>query len=400
MGDNMARIRRRNSLNDTALRRGLPKGRHYDGRGDGLFFLSYGNRRGCWVQRIMFNGKRREFGLGGYPYVTLAMAREEAGKNKHHVRVGHDPRVIARRRKTGAHVPTFEEAAAAVLVVQKTKWRSAEKETKQWESVFRRYVLPKLGWIRVSDIESSDILDVLEPIWADKPAVAARVQIYLRLVMDWAIIKNYRKRNPVSSSLSVGLPARTSQPVHHPALHYSKVAGAVEAIQRTEALEVTKLLCEFIALTGVRLSEARCAVWSEIDLPQAIWTIPPHRMKRRKLFVLPLSKRAVAVLRLARKLPKDDDKVFPGNAKDGFLSPSTLTSLLKVQGLETVTHGFRSSFADWGAENGVNLEVLEHCLAHKLPNMTRRAYIRTDYFKARCVVMEDWAQYLFPSSAT
>ena len=208
---------------------------------------------------------------------------------------------------------------------------------------------------------------------------------------------NYRKDNPLDRSLSAALPARHREPKHHMALHHSKVAGAVDAIRNTKALEVTKLLCEFIALTAVRSTEARGAKSSEINLENAIWTIPAERMKRAKPFLVPLSRRAIAVFNQAREIGRNDGIVFPGNAKEGLLSVSTLTSLLKAHGIKTVTHGFRSSFSEWCAETEVNIEVAEHCLAHRIPDMTRRAYVRSESFKKRCVVMEDWARYLFPN---
>ena len=164
-------------------------GRYFDGLGLSLLVTPTGGR--CWIQRLTIAGRVRELGLGGYPVVTLAQAREQALANKRLARQGGDP--LAEKRKKA--VPTFAEAAAQVLALHRPGWRNA-KHAAQWETTLRQYAFPLLGDRLVHTITAADVLAVLAPIWHAKAETARRVRQRIGAVMKWAVAQGFRADNP------------------------------------------------------------------------------------------------------------------------------------------------------------------------------------------------------------
>ena len=138
----------------------------------------------------------------------------------------------------------------------------------------------------------------------------------------------------------------------------------------------------------------RLAHWDEIDLAAALWTVPAERMKAQRQHRVPLSRRAVELLRDAMPLSGHGGLVFP-SARRKPLSDMTLSKLLKDHDIAAVSHGFRSSFRDWASERTNHpREVIEAALAHVVRNQTEAAYARSDLFERRRELMEEWATYV------
>ena len=149
---------------------------------------------------------------------------------------------------------------------------------------------------------------------------------------------------------------------------------------------------EFAILTATRSGEVRGAKWQEIDLKNAVWTIPANRMKAEKEHRVPLSD---AALKLLNDLPRGDasDCVFP-NTKGSALSDAAMTVMLRRMGHTITAHGFRSTFRDWAGETtAYPREVIEHALAHQLKDKAEAAYARGTLFDKRRRLMDDWARY-------
>ena len=344
----------------------------------------------CWVQVVQVRGRRHTVGLGGYPLTTLQEAREAAFENRRAARRGIPP---AKRggRKPGQ--PTFEEAAAEVVVVQAKTWKAGSKSEAQWRSSLAAYAHPVIGHMRVGDVTSSDVVAVLRPIWTTKRETARRVKHRIGKVMDWAIVHDYRPDNPCQG-VEAALPRMGAKPRHHRALPYADVPAAIAAVRACGAWVGTKLAFQFMVMTAARSGEVRLATWAEVDIDAGVWTVPAARMKMGREHRVPLSARCVDVLREAAGLRKGADLVFP-SARGKVISDATVGKLLRQHGIDAVPHGFRSSFRDWGAEQtDFSREVLEAALAHKVPNAVEAAYARTDHFERRRALMDAWAEYV------
>ena len=375
----------RKALTTTFLRTARP-GRHADGNGLYLFVQPTGAR--SWVQRLVIRGRRRELGLGSIELVTLAEAREKAVVNRKLAREGGDPLAMKRR---AAGMPTFATAAVRVLEQKRAGWRDT-RHPASWLSSLERYAFPCIGSRPVSEVSSADMLEILTPIWHAKAQTARRVRQRIHAVMEWAVAMELRSDNPCDRIGPVLGPQKA--PVEHMrAIPHQDVAAAIDAVRDSGAAPVVKLAFELLVLTATRSGEVRLAAWDEIDLGEMVWTIPALRMKAMREHRVPLSGRAVDILRAARTLG-DGPLVFPGRRGEP-LPEKRLRRLLQGQGIAAVPHGFRSSFRDWAAEETNHpREVVEAALAHVVRDKVEAAYARSDLFERRRRLMNDWAVYL------
>ena len=363
-------------------------GKHYDAHGLFLKVEPGGTRR--WVQRIVVHGRRRDIGLGGFPLVTLAEARQQAFANRKLARAGGDP--IALRRQ--GHVPTFAEAAENVITFHAGNWKDGGKSAQQWRASLRDYAMPRLGRRRVSAVTSADVMAVLLPIWHEKRETARRVRQRIGAVMKWAIAQGYREDNPAGEAIAGALPRNGHVPKHMAALPHGEVADALVKVRASAAGTLTKLAFEFLVLTAARSGEVRFATWDEIDPAAAVWTVPAERMKAKREHRVPLCARAVEILNEARVSGDGNRLVFP-SPRGKALSDMTLSKLVRERGVAAVPHGFRSSFRDWAAERTNHpREVVEAALAHVVTNKVEAAYARSDLFDRRRRLMDDWSAYL------
>jgi integrase len=365
-------------------------GFYADGNGLHLKVDRSGAKR--WVQRLVIQGKRRDIGLGSAGLVSLANAREAALTNRRVARTGGDPIAAKRQLQT---VLTFEQAALKVHALSLPTWRN-EKHGQQWLNTLQTYVHPYFGTKRIDAITSADVLGALMPIWNSRPETARRVKQRIGHVLKWAMANGWRTDNP-ADAISKALPKHDrSRVVHRKALPYPEVSAAIATVRGSDAGVATKLVFEFLVLTATRSGEARGARWSEIDLKRAEWVIPAMRMKAKRPHRVPLSDRAVAILKKAERLrAADDDLVFPGTLPKKPLSDMTLSKLTKELGIDAVPHGFRSSFRDWAGEaTNHPREVVEFALAHVIADKAEASYARSDLLLKRRSLMNDWSSFL------
>lgn len=372
-----------------ALVRSVKKpGRYFDGHGLFLRVIPGGSRQ--WVQRIVIRGKRCEIGLGGADLVSLADARGAALANRSVARSGGDP---LQARRDAAGIPTFEKAAKIVHEAAKPTWRNA-KHADDFINSLTMYAFPKIGARKVSEITSSDVLNVLEQIWTTKPETARRVRQRVGTVLKWSVAKGYRIDNP-AENVGQGLPKHARETkVHRKALPYSEVAACVDAVRASGAFVATKLAIEFLILTASRSGEVRLAEWTEIDLKAARWTRPASKMKAKKEHAVPLSPRALKILPEAEKLKDESGLVFP-STRAKPLSDMTLSKLVKELGFDADIHRMRTSFRTWAQEQtNFPFEVCEAALAHAVGDAASQAYARSDVYAKRIKLMNAWASYL------
>lgn len=363
-------------------------GRHYDGAGLYLEVDESGARR--WCLRTVVHGRRRDIGLGSVKTVSLAEAREEAARLRKIARGGGDP--VAERRIHAA--PTFETAAGECYLARAEAWRN-EKHKAQWLSSLRAYAYPLIGKLRVDRIGTPEIMSVLTPIWLSKPATARRVRQRVGLVLDWARARGYRASGSPTREIGKALPAHKQVQRHFPALPYSDVPEFLSALKETGATASTKAALEFLVLTASRTNEVLGARWSEINFEARTWTLPGERTKSRRPHTVPLAARAIGILK-AMKAEHSGRGEFVFEARNGerLSSMTLLTVLRRMDGVDAVVHGFRSSFRDWAAERtNAAREVAEACLAHVVKDKTERAYKRTEFLDKRRKLMDDWANF-------
>ena len=343
-----------------------------------------------WLQRIVIRGKRRDLGLGGYPLVSLAEAREAAFANRKLARAGGDP--LALRKSTA--VPTFSEAAETVIHIHEASWKAGGKSAAQWRASLRDYAMARLGNRRVDEITPADVMEVLLPIWSSKRETARRVRQRIGAVMKWAIAQGHRQDNPAGDAIGAALPRNGNPRNHQRALPYAEVSAAMAKVRHSEAGPTTRLAFEFLVLTAARSGEVRLAEWNEVDFEKATWTVPAERMKAKREHRVPLSVRALEVLNEAKDFADRSELIFP-SPRGRPLSDNTLSKLLRDLAVEAVPHGFRSSFRDWAADcTDAPHAVMEAALAHVVKNKAEAAYARTDLFERRRALMGAWSAYL------
>ena len=364
-------------------------GMHGDGRGLYLQIAPKGSR--AWVLRLTIDGRRRDIGLGGYPAVSLAKARQLADAQRTAVADGRDP--VAEKKR--AAMPTFAEAARLTHEINRARWKNANHKA-QWLGTLERNAFPRIGKMALDRIERRDVLAVLTPIWTTKPETARRVRQRIRTVLKWGMAHGYIEHNAAGEAIDGALPSMPRVKAHFRALPYADIPAALDRFVAGQASWASKFCFRFLVLTAARSGEARGARWSEIDMDARTWTIPGDRMKAKVEHRVPLSEAALEVLREARRLDDGSDLVFPSSTRRGCpLSDVTLTMLLRKYGLadRATVHGFRSSFRDWCAETGQPRELAEAALAHVVGGV-EGAYFRSDLFERRRQLMNDWAAFV------
>jgi integrase len=387
------------------------------GRVAGLYLQLTPKGGKTWVLRMQVGGRRRDIGLGGYPTVTLAQARDKAREARDKVERGVDPveerksfkaKLIEARRKG----MLFSEAVDKALAAKLDAFRN-EKHRAQWRSTLDNYALPEIGALPVGEVDTAAVLSCLQPIWATKTETATRLRGRIEAVLSWATVAGHRTGdNPArwAGNLKELLPAasKVAKESNHPALQLDDGPAWLADLGKRPGFPARAL--EFLALTAARSGEVRGATWDEIDLDKALWIVPAQRMKMQREHRVPLTAEAVVILKTLPRLGSNP-LVFPG-ARGGQLSDMALSMLMKRQHTAAVAaggtgyldrvskrpavpHGLRSTFQDWVAERSdYPGEMAEVALAHRISSAVEAAYRRGDMVEKRRVMMADWAAFL------
>lgn len=380
--------RKINRLNARAVATATKHGRHADGGGLYLSISPNGGRR--WVFLFRWHGKPTEIGFGSARDVSLARAREFASQARAKLSEGVNPK-DARRPAEGA---TFGECADRVIEAMRPSWRNS-KHAAQWVMTLRDYAAP-LRRLPVDRISTDDVLSALKPLWNEKPETASRLRGRIERVLDAAKAQGLRTgENPARwrGHLDQLLPRRQRLTrSHHAAMSYAEIPAFMSDLQARQA--TAALALEFAVLTAARSGEVLGARWDEFDLDRAVWMIPATRMKAGREHRVPLSRRALKILKAMHAAP-DGDFVFAGQKPGKSLSVMALQMVLRRMKVDGVTvHGFRSAFRDGSAEcTNFTHEVCEAALAHVIENKAEAAYRRGDLFEKRRNLMEAWAVY-------
>lgn len=381
-------------------------GLHFVGGVDGLALQVLPSGGRTWILRMMIGRKRRDMGLGGFPDVTLAGAREAARNARAKVKQGIDPIDEARALRSmliasQASALTFEQCAEKYIESQEGKWKNL-KSPSQWRNTLATYAYPKIGRLQVRDVNLSNIVAILEPIWKTKTETASRLRGRIESVLDWATVRGYREGlNPARWKGHLDKlfapPSQIAKVENHAALPVQEMGEFMNKLRAAEGTGARAL--EFTILTAARSGETRGATWAEIDSDKKIWTIPAGRMKMGKEHRVPLSDAAINILGRQQK-GKPEELIFKA-VKGGTLSDMTLTAVLRRLEIPAVPHGFRSTFRDWAAEHtDYPRDVAEMALAHSIGDKVEAAYRRGDLLEKRTQMMVDWAQFCYSAIPT
>ncbi len=356
-----------------------------------------------WVLRVRVGSRRREIGLGGFPAVTLAQARDKSRELREQIQAGRDPVVEKQSarstmRAAQASQRTFKQCALAYIAAHEAGWRNA-KHAQQWRNSLEQHAYPTIGDLSVRDIDLPHVMDVLRPIWTTTNETASRLRGRIETVLDWATVHKYRDGlNPARwrghLDKLLPKPSKVSKVDHHKAVPVGEIGAFMVRLRGLSGMGALAL--EFAILTAARSGEVRGATLSEIDRTAKVWTIPANRMKAEKEHRVPLSDAALAVIDRAAALPRlgGTELLFPA-PRGGQLSDMTLTAAMRRMEVDAVPHGFRSTFRDWTAERtSYPRDVAEMALAHVIANKVEAAYRRGDLFDKRRRMMDEWAAFV------
>ncbi len=399
----MPRIAR--ELGPLEIKRLTESGYHPVGHVPGLHLQVSPSGTRSWVLRVTVGQKRREVGLGAYPGVGLALAREKAQQMRDDIANGIDPvlqraaarqSIIEQQIEATAMDWSFRRCAEAYIKAKAPGWRNA-KHGDQWRNTLATYVYPTIGDMLVRNVNIGHVLTIVEPHWTTRNETINRVRNRIELVLDWATVRKLREGdNPArwKGNLDKLLADRSivAPVIGHRAMDAADLFGFVQRLRKVEGIGARCL--EFVVLTACRSGEARLATWTEIDWTAKTWNIPGERMKSGRPHRVPLSDGAIALL---KGLPRLDgtDLIFPGRLGGKPLSDMAMTKVMRTMGVDAVPHGFRATFSSWCASStAYPSEVREMALAHVIGDGTVAAYQRSDLFDKRRNLMADWATFL------
>jgi integrase len=410
-------------LNDIQVRRISRIGWHAVGGVAGLLLqVRKPSKEGAqiprsWILRVKVGDERQPIGLGSYPQVSLAEAREHAKKLVLEAKQGVNLKAKKRAQRSAllsaaSKNKTFRECAEAYIEAHSSDY-SSDKHRKQWPSTLTAYAYPIIGNMMVSDINMRDVLSVLNQetyvtetekgkLWYVKTETAKRLLGRIKTVLDYATVNEYRTgANPAqwTGHLSTQLPSpkKLQKVEHHPAVPYQMIGNFMSKLRKNDSISAKAV--EFLVLTAVRSGSVRQAEWPEIDFERKLWIIPAEHTKAKQEHRVPLTPQAIKLL---KSLPKfvGSNIVFPSPTGKA-LSDMALSQLMRRMQksgeltVDAVPHGFRSTFRDWAAEQTAYPdEIRKAASGHAVGDAVKEAYQRTDLLEKRRHLMLEWTNFL------
>ena len=368
--------------------RTLPAGRHGD-NAYGLYFNVKPSGARSWVQRLVIDGRRRTFGLGPWPVVTLVDARDAAIDNVRKRRAGLNP-IVARKR--ASKMPTFAQATDSYIKLQASGWKAGSRNESNWRSSLVH--AKAIADSPVDGIMTDDVFEIVAKLLrAGKAPTAKAVRQRIRLVFDWCIAQGHRSDNPANGAIDAILPKANHKVEHRASVAHGdmgEVLRKVRAIADPKWRGLTGAF-ELAVLTAARTSEVLGMRWSEVDFDTATWTVPAARMKAGKPHRVPLSAPALALLRAAHK--RSQSGLVFRSPTGKRIDEAGLRRVAKRIELAGTVHGMRGAFKSWAMDTGIDRAVAEFALAHSFMGDVEASYVRTDLLEKRRPVMEAWGRH-------
>lgn len=382
------------ALTDTAARTAKPRETLYrmaDAAGLCLEVTPSGSK--LWRFRYRFGGKAKMMGLGAYPTITLAKARERREDARRLLAEGIDPTAHKQAEKTAqsALAHTFEELAREWYAYNSPRWATstAAKALQYMEAD----ILPVIGQRPVQEVTRPELVALVRKVEKRGALnVAGKIRQWLSQIFRYGLAKGSVESNPATDlDVVAAIAPRTK---NHPHVPLSEIPILLSKLDAAKCDVMTRIAVRLLLLTGVRPGELRHAPWSEIDLESATWTIPAARMKARRPHVVPLPHQAVASLLELKEITGSYPIAFPGrNNRERPQSENTVNKALHQIGYEgrQTGHGFRHLLSTELNSRGYNRDWIERQLAHGDQDEIRDTYNHAHYLEQRRQMMQAWA---------
>lgn len=366
----------------------LGEGKYSDGQG--LWLVKRDKDAGKWVLRVAISGKRREMGLGRWPDVSIAEAREKAANARKQVRDGIDPVLERTKVKRAPGAITLTQAVEGCFDAKKAELKN-DGANGRWMSSLKLYVLPKIGKLPVVEVDQHELKATFEPIWQSKPEAARKALNRVNLALKYAAALGLDVDLLATRKAQALLGKQRHKATHIPAMPYQdapKFYAWLCTLDFTAALAL-----RFLMLTVARTSEVRLATFDEFA--GEVWTLTPERTKTGREHRVPLTPEALKVIEIARAR-SPNEYLFPA-LKEQPISDMAMSSFMKREGYEARPHGFRATFRTWVEEQtDTPFEVKEAALGHIVDTGVVGAYQRSDRLEKRRLLMSAWGSYLKP----
>jgi integrase len=367
----------------------LPAGKHADGQG--LWLVKSRKDAGKWIIRLVVSGRRREMGLGRWPDVSIAEARQHAATARQQLREGLDPIAERAKLKYRPKRLTVKEAIESCYKARQAELKGDGKAGR-WMSPLSTHVIPKIGSQAIEDVDQHMLKAVLEPIWHEKPDSARKAVNRINLTLKHAAAMGLDVDMQATMKARALLGKSRHKVQHTPSLPYQEAPAFYQML--CQRMEVSCLALRFLMLTVARTTEIRLARYDEID--GDVWVLPPERTKNGQGHRVPLVAEALAILEEARQSEQQEFLFLSPTGKP--LSDAAMAAFMKREGYKARPHGFRATFRTWVEEQtDTSFEIKEAALGHKVDTGIVRAYQRSDRLKKRQTLLTHWANQLLSS---
>jgi integrase len=387
--------RQTSPLSDSAIKAAKPKERLYkktDGQGLYLEIKPSGSK--LWRFKYRFDGREMvPLSFGAYPDVSLQKARELRAQARATLVDGIDPGLQKKAIKAAqkAETLTFEDVAREWFAYRAPLW---EPETRRKAKLYlENDIISGIGLRPINAITRPELVMLVRKVEAREAFDAAKkVRQWLRQIFSYALARGVVEKNPATDLDVLAAPAKP--PKHHPNVPFSELPELLSKLDDANLHMFTRAAIRLLTLTAVRPGELRGALWSEIDLVAATWTIPKQRMKARRPHVVPLPRQALAILRQLHETTGRYPLLFPGQQNPEHpMSSNTVNKALRQMGYEKrqTGHGFRHLLSTELNGRGYNRDWIERQLAHGDTDEIRDTYNHATYLEQRRKMMQEWA---------
>lgn len=369
----------------------LDAGKYSDGQG--LWLVKRTKLFGKWILRVVVEGKRREMGLGRWPDVSIAEARERASEARRLLRDGHDPITERSKRKRQTRRITVSEAIEGCFLARQAELKN-EGMAGRWMSPLSTHVLPKYGKLAVEDVDQHVMKEMLDPIWHSKADTASKTLNRMNLTLQHAAALGLDVDLQATMKARALLGKQRHVITHIPSLPYPDMPVFYKWLSGFSLASAQAL--RFLILTATRTSEVRFATFDEIS--GNVWTLPVERTKTGVERRIPLTEGARLIV---KRLEEDGAKklLFPSR-QDKPLSDAAMATFMKREGYTARPHGFRATFRTWVEEQtDTPFEVKESALGHTVDRGVAGAYQRSDRLEKRRALMGKWNKFLCSKSS-
>lgn len=359
-----------------------------------IYVLTSGSK--SWRIKYRYEGKEKTHTIGLYPAFSLAEARKALADLKLNLKQGLDPSA-EKKAEEQAKLAEVENIFSNVVTkwLETTKSDKSPKHKQDIVSKLERFVYPTFKNRDINTITAKEMLECMRKM--EKKGIIETTKKTLGIcsqVFSFAL-----GEGQVNANICAGLgkQLKTAKSKHYPYItDRAKLGALLRAIDNYHANKLIGLAMQVLPLVFTRPSELVNAKWEEIDFKNALWTIPPERMKRDKKHLVPLSTQALKLFQELHAITSDSEYLFT-NWNTG--KPITIEGVRKGiyvlgYGEEMKPHGFRHTASTLLNELGYNRDWIEKQLAHSSENTVRGIYNHAEYLPERRKMLQEYADYL------